>query len=93
LSKEGNFDLKNILIKIKQFGYSRILVESGLTLTTNFLKNNLVDDLHLFISNNNLGNLGKNSMKKNVKFFLSKKKNTNEVVNLMGDKLISYKIK
>ena len=93
LSKEGNFDLKSILIKIKQFGYSRILIESGLTMTTNFLKNNLVDDLQLFISNNNLGNLGNNSMKKNVKLFLSKKKYTNEVVNLMGDKLISYKIK
>ena len=93
LSKDGNFDLKSILIKIKLFGYSRILIESGLTLTTNFLKNNLVDDFHLFISNNNLGNLGKNNMKKVVKLFLSKKNYTNEVVNLLGDKLISYKIK
>ena len=62
-------------------------------MTTNFLKNNLVDDFHLFISNNNLGNLGKNNMKKVVKLFLSKKNYTNEVVNLLGDKLISYKIK
>ena len=93
LSKDGNFDLESILIKIKLFGYSRILLESGLTMTTNFLRSNLVDDFYLFISNNNLGSFGNNNMKKIVKMYLSKKNYTNEVVNLMGDKLISYKIK
>jgi hypothetical protein len=62
-------------------------------MTTNFLRSNLVDDFYLFISNNNLGSFGNNNMKKIVKMYLSKKNYTNEVVNLMGDKLISYKIK
>ena len=59
---------------------------------SNLLNSNNPEHINL-IKVDNLGNLGKNSMKKNVKLFLSKKKYTNEVVNLMGDKLISYKIK
>ena len=87
------FDLGNILIKIKSLGFSRIFLESGINLTTNFLNKNLVDDFQLFISNKNLGKNGNNSFRKNMNLFLKNKKFTNEKVNLLGDKLISYNIK
>ena len=93
LEKDGNFDLKKILIKIKLFGFSRILLESGLDLTTNFLNEGLVDVLQLFISSKNLNKNGNNSFNKNMKSLSKKKKFTNEKVNLFGDKLISYSVK
>ena len=93
LSNDGNFDLENILMKIKLLGFSRIFLESGLNLTTSFLNENLVDNFYLFISNKNLDKNGNNSFKKNMKLFLKKRKFTTERVNLLGDKLISYGIK
>ena len=93
LGEDGNFDLKNILMKVKILGFSRIFLESGLNLTTNFLNKGLVDDFQLFISSKNLGKNGNNSFKKNMKLFFKNKKFTNEKVNLFGDKLISYRIK
>ena len=44
------FDLKEVLFKLKKFGYSRIFLESGIKLMTSFLKEKLVDDFQLFIS-------------------------------------------
>ena len=64
-----------------------------MSLTTNFLRRNLVDDLNLFMSNKNLGKNGKNNIKKQLKLFLKNKKGINEKVNLFGEKLITYKIK
>ena len=93
LNKDGNFDLKNILLKIKLLGFSRIFLECGLNLTTNFLNEGLVDNFQLFISNKKLGIDGNNSFKKNMKLFLKNKYSTKEKVNLLGDKLISYRIK
>ena len=66
LNKDGNFDLKNILLKIKLLGFSRIFLECGLNLTTNFLSKNLVNDFNLFISNKNIGKRGSNSFYKNI---------------------------
>ena len=80
-------------MKVKILGFSRIFLESGLNLTTNFLNKNLVDDFQLFISSKNIGENGNNSFRKNMKFFLRNKKFTTEKVNLFGDKLISYNIK
>ena len=93
LNNGGNFDLRNILIKVKLLGFSRIFLESGLYLTTNFLTKNLVDDFQLFISSKNLGKNGKNSFKKNMKLFLKNKRYVNRKVHLFGDKLISYNFK
>ena len=93
LSMGGNFDLKNILFKVKLLGFSRIFLESGLNLTTSFLNKNLVDNFYLFISNKNLDKNGDNSFKENMKLFFKKRKFTTERVNLLGDKLISYRIK
>ena len=93
LSDNGNFNLKTILVKVKLLGFSRIFLESGLNLTTNFLNKNLVDNFQLFISDKNLGRNGNNSFKKSMKLFLKNKKFINEKVNLFGDRLISYSIK
>ena len=60
---------------------------------TSFLYKNLVDDLSLFISNNNLGKSGKDNIKRKLKLFLKNKASFNEKVNLFGDQLVTYKIK
>jgi len=93
LSENGNFDLENILMKVKILGFSRIFLESGLNLTTNFLSKGLVDDFQLFISSKNLRKNGNNSFRRNMKLFFKNRKFTNEKVNLFGDKLISCRIK
>ena len=92
LANDGNFDLKNLLIKIKKKGYSRVFLEAGLNLTTNFVSKNLVDDFHLFVSKDKIGNNGYNNFKKYIKLFLKKKKCVKQKVNLFGDKLLSYKM-
>ena len=92
LDVEKNLDLGEVLIKTKQLGLYRIFLEAGMKLTSNFLNKNFVDDLKLFISNNNLGTDGMNNIKKNLKPILLHKKSFNEKVNLFDDKLISYKI-
>ena len=93
LCEDGNFDLKNILTKIKSLGFSRIFLETGLKLMTNFLNNNLVDDFQLFVSSKNIGKNGANSFKKNMNLFLKNKKFITKKINLFGDRLISYAIK
>ncbi len=90
--EEGNLDLKVAMLKARDLGFNRILIESGMTLINNFLINNLADDFNLFISNKNLGKNGQCNIKKKIKFFLGKKNKINERVNLFGDKLINYKI-
>ena len=79
--------------KLKNLGFSRILLESGMSLTNSFLQKGLVNDFQLFISNKKLNNNGNNSFKKSMKFFFKNKKFTNEKVNLLGDKLLFCRIK
>ena len=93
LNENGNFNLKNILMKVKLLSFSRIFLESGLKLTSNFLNKNLVDYFQLFISNKKLGKNGNNSFRKSMKLFLKNKRFINEKINLFNDRLISYKIK
>jgi len=92
LNKDGDLDLKKTLVKVSQLGFSRIFLESGLNLTTNFLNENLVDDFKLFISNKNLGKNGRGNIKNYLKLFLKNKKNIIEKVNLFGDKLKFYRM-
>ena len=40
-------------------GYSRILVETGLTFLNTLIKNKLINDLYIFKSNNNLKKMEK----------------------------------
>ena len=57
-----NQDDFNLLFKmIYQMGYSRILVETGLTFLNTFLKNKLINDLYIFKTNYNLKKKGKNN--------------------------------
>lgn len=93
LDLNGLFNLKKILKILKKLGFSRILLEAGLKLTTNFLKLNLVDDLYLFISNKKIKSNGKNNIKNFFKLYLKNKKPENLIVNLFEDKLIKYTIK
>jgi len=93
LDFNNNLDLTQVLIKVKQLGFSRIFLESGIKLATNFLNDNLVDDLKLFISNIEIGRNGEKNFKKLFLQFLKNKQYKMEKVNLFGDKLLSYSLK
>ncbi len=93
LDFNNNLDLIQVLIKIKELGFSRIFLESGIKLATNFLNDNLVDDLKLFISSTKIGKNGDRSFKKSFLQYLSHKQYMEEKVNLLGDKLLSYSLK
>lgn len=89
----NNFILKDILIKIKSIGFSRVFLEAGPKLTKNFFDKDLIDDFYLFISKKKIKNNGSLNIKKTIKPYLINKKSSTLKVNLLGDKLISYKIK
>jgi len=89
----NKLNLSLVLIKAKRLGYSRIFLESGLILTNAFLKEKLVDEFKLFVSDNKIGVTGKKSAKKLIKYFLKNKKADHEKVNLFNEKLITYKLK
>jgi len=93
LIKNGMLNLKEAVLLAKKLGYNKILLESGLNLSRSFLSNNLVDDLKIFISNKKVNKNGKNSFKQVINAFLKNKKKIKNNVNLLGDTLISYKIK
>ena len=93
LDIDGNIDLKKSLIKAQELGFSRIFLESGIELATNFLNAKLVDDLKLFISDKHLKQNGAGSIKKFFGSVLKNKKKMTEKINLFGEKLISYKLK
>ena len=93
LDENDNLDLSESLARAKQLGFSRILLESGITLTKSFLIKNLIDDFELFISRKSLKKKGKKNIKKNFKHFFKGKKEKTKKINLCGDKLISYELK
>jgi diaminohydroxyphosphoribosylaminopyrimidine deaminase/5-amino-6-(5-phosphoribosylamino)uracil reductase len=93
LNNDGNLDLVLVLKKIKEKGFSRVFLECGEKLTYQFLKKNLINDFKLFISKKKLGKSGGGSFRKNYIMFLKNKKGNVEKVNLLGDQLISYRIK
>ena len=93
LNSENKLDLNLSLKKAQLMGFSRIFLESGLELTVSFFNKNLISDFKLFISNEKLNNKGLNNAKKKLSIFLKNKKKKTEKINLLGDKLISYKIK
>ena len=93
LSQHDNFDLYQILYKIKLLGFSRILIESGFELTTNFLKKGLIDEFHLFISGKKINKNGIKSFKKSMNSFLKNKSFVKNKINLFDDKFITYQLK
>ena len=84
-------NIKNIFNVIKKFGYSRVLVESGITFLNQLIKHNLINNFYLFKSCANLGSKGSNnSNPSHLKKINISSKNKIKV-NLNGDSL--YKIK
>ena len=93
VDKNEDLNLKKVLIKARNLGFSRIFLESGLKLAGNFLKENLVNDLKIFISNEKLKKDGDGNIKRYFTTLLRNRKYKVEKVNLFDDKLISYRIK
>ncbi len=71
--------------KIYKIGYSRILVESGLTFLNSLIKNKLIQDLYIFKANTKLGKNGKNN---DTSKYLKKIHAKLLTINLNGDKLL-----
>ena len=66
-------------------GYSRMLVEAGLTFLNNLIKNEMIHDLYIFKSNNKLGKNGKNN---STTKYLKKIHPKLLTINLNGDILL-----
>lgn len=93
LDIKNNLDLQVVLLKAKELGFHRILLESGMTLTNSFLNQDLVDQLCLFVSNKYLQKNGRNNIKKKIRSILKNNNYINEKVNLSGEKLLICNIK
>ncbi len=81
---ENKKDLNLLYKKIYKIGYSRMLVEVGLTFLNNLIKNRLIHDLYIFKSNKKLGKKGKNN---NTTKYLKKIRPKLLTINLNGDNL------
>ena len=80
-----------LFTKINALGYNSILIESGLTLLNYFIKNNIINSLYTFKSNNNLKKEGTNYSNN---YMIKKIKLQNKVsVNLYNDKLYKTNLK
>ena len=93
IPSSGGKDSTYQALRAKELGYSRIFLESGIKLISNFLSKNLIDEFKLFISDRNLGKNGDANFKKYYRLFLNEKKNIIEKVNLLGDRLLTYKLR
>ena len=82
LKKKIDFIL--LFKKIYKKKYSRVLIESGLTFLNTLLKNNLLNDLYIFKSNEKLGKNGKNN---DTSKYLKKISPKLITINLNGDNL------
>ena len=83
LKTRDDFDL--LYKKIYKLGYSRMLVETGLTFLNNLIKNKMIHNLYIFKSNKNLGKKGKNNNSPN---FLKKIHPKLLTINLNSDNLL-----
>ena len=82
LNNKNDFNL--LFKKIYKMGYSRILVEAGLTFLNTLIKNRLINDLYIFNANYNLKKKGQNNASlKYLKSIKSKQMS----INLNNDKL------
>ena len=69
LLEDETFDKhrKEYILKIiAQLGFSRVFLETGIKLTSNFLKANLINEVLIFSSSRKLGTNGSNSFKKKI---------------------------
>ena len=89
-SLENKNDFNILFKKIYKIGYSRMLIESGLTFLNNLLKNKVIHNLYIFKSDKNLGKNGKNNdTAKYLKKILPKLL----TINLNGDNLLKKEFK
>ncbi len=77
-------DFNLLFKKIYKMGYSRILVEAGLTFLNTLIKNKLINDLYIFNADYNLKKKGKNNT--TLKYLKSISPKTISI-NLNNDKL------
>ena len=77
-------DLKSLYQKIYKIGYSRMLIETGLTFLNNLIKNKMIHDLYIFKSNKKLGKNGKNN---DAVKYLKKINPKLLTININGDNL------
>ena len=84
-------DLSMLFFILKNKGYSRILIESGLTLINFLLINKFLKSIYIFKSNYSLG---KNGLNFSSSRYIKKINLKNLIkVNLFGDKLFKEKLK
>jgi len=83
-SLKSKKDFDKLYQNLYKTGYTRILVESGLTFLNYLIKNKLMNDLYIFKTNSNLGKNGKNN---DTPEYLKKNIFKQVTINLNGDKL------
>ena len=83
-------DVSEVFFLLKQLGFNRILVESGIKYINVILRFNLIRNFYLFKSPHNLKNNGKNNTKSDLIKKLKDSIENKIKVNLNGDSL--YKI-
>jgi diaminohydroxyphosphoribosylaminopyrimidine deaminase / 5-amino-6-(5-phosphoribosylamino)uracil reductase len=93
LNKYKKINLKETLLKAKKLGFTRIFLECGITLGKSFFNEKLINNFNLFISKNNVSQIGRMNVKSFLRKVLKYKKKNIINVNLFGDKLILYKFK
>ena len=90
LNTDNKLNLKSIFKKIYKLNIADILVEAGGVFFTNLLKNNLVDEIHLFKSKILIGENGKPAIIgkkfKNLNLLVNERK------NFKNDKYYNYKV-
>ena len=82
---ENKNDFNLLLKKIYNKGYSRMLVESGLTFLNNLIKNKIINDMYIFKSNKKLGKYGQNNT---TSRYLKKISPKRLKINLDGDNIL-----
>jgi len=90
-SLKNTKDFKNLFLILKKRGYSRIFVETGLTLLNFLIKNKFLNNIYIFRSNSSLKKFGTNYSSSNIIKKINLKNIIN--VNLFGDKLYKEKLK
>jgi len=88
---EDKKDFKNLFLILKKRGYTRIFVESGLTLINFLIKNKFLNNIYIFRSSSSLKKFGINYSSSNIIKKINLKNIIN--VNLFGDKLYKEKLK
>ena len=77
LTSNNGLDLKDILIKLKKFGFYRIFLEAGPCLTSSFFERKLIDSVFILSLKRYLI-LGKNSLFRSLSLFYGRAPKSSE---------------